>query len=54
MGMFLILVLLAAGGAAAVIATSGSTDAVNLRRVVYDNVQQGVDAVKGLVQDNTR
>jgi serine/threonine-protein kinase len=54
MGMFLILVLLAAGGAAAVIATSGSTDAVNLRRVVYDNVQQGVDAVKGLVDDNTR
>ena len=54
MGMFLILVLLAAGGAAAVIATSGSTDAVNLRQVVYDNVQQGVDAVKGLVQDNTR
>jgi hypothetical protein len=53
-GMFLILVLLAAGGAAAVIATSGSTDAVNLRQVVYDNVQQGVDAVKGLVQDNTR
>jgi hypothetical protein len=53
-GMFLVLVLLAAGGATAVIATSGSTDAVNLRRVVYDNVQQGVDAVKGLVEDNTR
>ncbi len=54
LGMFLVLVLLAAGGAAAVIATSGSTDAVNLRQVVYDNVQQGVDALKGLVQDNTR
>ncbi|MGZ4276298.1 MAG: protein kinase domain-containing protein [Solirubrobacteraceae bacterium] len=54
LGMFLVLVLLAAGGAAAVIATSGSSSAVNLRQVVYDNVQQGVDALKGLVQDNTR
>ncbi|MDP9346891.1 MAG: hypothetical protein M3P44_14500, partial [Actinomycetota bacterium] len=53
-GMFLVLVLLAVGGAAAVVATSGSTDAVHLRRVVYDNVQQGVDAVKSLVEDNTK
>ena len=27
---------------------------VTLRRVVYDDVQQGVDAVKQLVQDNTK
>ena len=38
--------LLAAGGAAAVVATSNSDQAVELRRVVYDDVQQGVDAVK--------
>jgi len=52
-GMLLVLLLLAAGGAAAVIATSNSDQAVKLRRVVYDDVQQGVDAVKGLVNDNT-
>jgi serine/threonine-protein kinase len=53
-GTFLVLLLLAAGGAAAVIATSTSDKAVNLRRVVYDDVNQGVDALKGLVQDNTK
>ena len=52
--MLLVLLLLAAGGAAAVIATSNSDQAVKLRRVVYDDVQQGVDAVKELVQDNTK
>ena len=46
--------LLAAGGAAAVVATSNSNQAITLRRVVYDDVQQGVDAVKQLVQDNTK
>jgi eukaryotic-like serine/threonine-protein kinase len=54
LGMLLVLLLLAAGGAAAVIATSNSNQAVKLRRVVYDDVQQGVDAVKGLVNDNTK
>jgi len=53
-GSFLVLLLLAAGGAAAVIATSTSDKAVHLRRVVYDDVNQGVDALKGLVQDNTQ
>ena len=48
------LLLLAAGGAAAVIATSSSDQAVKLRRVVYDDVNQGVEAVKQLVQDNTK
>jgi hypothetical protein len=52
--MLLVLLLLAAGGAAAVIATSNSDQAVKLRRVVYDDVQQSVDAVKQLVQDNTK
>jgi serine/threonine protein kinase len=53
-GVFLILVLLAAGGAAAIVTTSNSDRAVHLRRVVYDDVQQGVDALKQLVQDNTK
>jgi hypothetical protein len=53
-GAFLVLLLLAAGGAAAVVATSQSDGAVKLRRVVYDDVQQAVDAMKGLVQDNTK
>jgi hypothetical protein len=53
-GILLVLLLLAAGGAAAVVATSNSNQAVKLRRVVYDDVQQGVDAVKQLVNDNTK
>jgi serine/threonine-protein kinase len=54
LGIFLVLLLLAAGGAAAVIATSNSDRAVHLRRVVYDDVQQGIDAMKQLVDDNTK
>jgi serine/threonine-protein kinase len=54
LGGMLVLLLLAAGGAAAVVATSNSDQAVELRRVVYDDVQQGVDAVKSLVEDNTK
>jgi serine/threonine protein kinase len=53
-GVTLVLLLLAAGGAAAVVATSSSDDAVKLRRVVYDDVQQSIDALKQLVQDNTQ
>jgi serine/threonine-protein kinase len=53
-GIFLVLALLAAGGAAAVVATSSSDNAVRLRRVVYDDVQQGVDQLKQLVNDNTK
>jgi serine/threonine protein kinase len=53
-GGLLVLLLLAAGGAAAVVATSNSDQAVHLRRVVYDDVNQGVDAVKQLVSDNTK
>jgi serine/threonine protein kinase len=53
-GVVLVLLLLAAGGAAAIVATSNSDRAVHLRRVVYDDVEQGVDALKKLVQDNTQ
>jgi eukaryotic-like serine/threonine-protein kinase len=54
LGGLFVLLLLAAGGAAAVVATSNSDHAVHLRRVVYDDVNQGVDAVKQLVSDNTK
>jgi eukaryotic-like serine/threonine-protein kinase len=53
-GSFMVLLLLAAGGAAAVVATSTSDKAVHLRRVVYDDVNQGIDSLRGLVQDNTK
>jgi eukaryotic-like serine/threonine-protein kinase len=54
LGIVLVLALLAAGGAAAIVATSNSDRAVELRRVVYDDVEQGIDALKQLVQDNTK
>ena len=54
LGTLLVLILLAGGGAAAVVATSQSDDAVRLRRVVYDDVQRASDALKQLVDDNTR
>jgi serine/threonine-protein kinase len=53
-GVLLVLLLLAGGGAAAVVATSNSKKAIHLRRVVYDDVQQSVDALKQLVSDNTK
>jgi len=49
-----LLLLFAAGAAAAIVATSNDSDAVHLRQVVYDNVNQSVDALKQLVQDNTQ
>jgi eukaryotic-like serine/threonine-protein kinase len=53
-GLIFVLLLLAGGGAAAVVATSSSDKAVHMRRVVYDDVQQSIDALKQLVQDNTQ
>jgi len=54
--LLLLLVLLAAIGAGAVayLSTSDDPQTVQLRKVVYDDVQQSVDAMKQLVQDNTR
>jgi serine/threonine-protein kinase len=49
-----VLLLLGAGAIAAVIATSSSNDAVRLRRVVYDQVNQAVDQMQQLIDDNTR
>jgi serine/threonine-protein kinase len=57
MRMFVILLivfLLLAGVVAALIATSDSSSMVHLRRVLYDDVNQTVDAMRQLVNDNTK
>ena len=54
MALLLTLVLLGAAAIAVITATSGQSDAVRLRRVVYDDVQRSVDAMKQLVEENTR
>jgi serine/threonine-protein kinase len=54
LGTLLVLLLLGAGAVAAVVATSNSSDAVRLRRVVYDQVNQAVDQMQQLIEDNTR
>jgi len=48
------ILFLAAGGGAAVILTSTSQDAVNLREVVYEDVDRAVQAIKGLIEENTQ
>jgi serine/threonine-protein kinase len=53
-GMLFVLLLLGAGAIAAVVATSNSSDAVRLRQVVYDNVDQVVESMQQLIDDNTR
>jgi serine/threonine-protein kinase len=53
-GALLVVLLVGGGGAVAIITTSNSDSAVRLRRVVYDDVQQSVDALKQLVNDNTK
>jgi eukaryotic-like serine/threonine-protein kinase len=50
----LVLALLGAAAIAAVVSTSTSSDAVRLRRVVYDQVGQAVDQMQQLIDDNTR
>jgi serine/threonine-protein kinase len=50
----LVLTLLGAAAIAAVVTTSNSSDAVRLRRVVYDQVNQAVDQMQQLIDDNTR
>jgi hypothetical protein len=54
MALLLTLVLVGAAAIAVITATSGQSDAVRLRRVVYDDVQRSVDAMKQLVEENTR
>jgi serine/threonine protein kinase len=52
--LFLVLLLAAAIAIATVVATSGQQDKVRLRRVGYDSVTRSVDAMKQLVNENTR
>jgi len=54
LGTLLVLALLAGGAIAAVVATSNQSDAVRLRKVVYDQVGQAVDQMQQLIEDNTR
>jgi serine/threonine-protein kinase len=49
-----VLLLLGGGAIAAVVATSNSSNAVRLRNVVYDQVNQAVDQMQQLINDNTR
>jgi serine/threonine-protein kinase len=49
-----VLLLLGGGAVAAVVATSNSSNAVRLRNVVYDQVNQTVDQMQQLISDNTR
>jgi serine/threonine-protein kinase len=53
-GTLLVFVVLGAAAIAAVVATSNQSDAVRLRRVVYDQVNEAVDQMQQLVDDNTR
>jgi serine/threonine-protein kinase len=54
LGLALVLLLLAGGAIAAIVATSNDPESVRLRRVVYEDVQQAVDEMRQLVDDNTR
>jgi serine/threonine-protein kinase len=54
LGLALVLLLLAGGAIAAIVATSSDPESVRLRRVVYEDVQQAVDEMRQLVEDNTR
>jgi len=52
--MVLILVLVAAGTAAAIIGTSSDNNSVHLRQIVGDKAQQIIDEIQQLVEDNTQ
>jgi hypothetical protein len=54
MTLALILILLAAGTAAAIIGTSNDSNSVHLRQIVGDKAQQITDEIQQLVEDNTQ
>jgi hypothetical protein len=54
MTILLILVLLAAGAGIVAYAASSNEKQVQVRDVVRDNAKDTVDAMKQLVEDNTR
>jgi len=52
--LLLILALIGAGIGVLVASSSGGNDKVQLRQVDYPDFNQSLDAMKGLVEDNTR
>jgi serine/threonine protein kinase len=54
LGLLLILALVAAGAAIAIVSSMSDTQRVHLRSVVYDSVGQSTDAMRQLIDDNTR
>jgi hypothetical protein len=54
LGTLLVLLVLAAGAIAAILATTNSSNGVQLRKVVYDNVDRAVGEMQQLIDDNTR
>jgi serine/threonine protein kinase len=53
-GLLAVLALLAVGAAVAIVATSGSERAVQLREVVADDAEQAVQQLQDLIERNTR
>ena len=54
LAVLLVLALIGAGVGIAIVTSMSDSQRVQLRRVVYDSVQQSVDAMKQLVSDNTK
>ena len=50
----LLLVLVGVGAAAGIVVSSQLDNNPQLRRVIYDDVDQAVDELKGFIDDNTR
>jgi len=54
LGVLLILALIAAGVTIAIVTSMSDSQRVQLRDVVFDSVEQSVDAMRQLIEDNTR
>jgi len=54
LGVLLIVALIGAGVAIAIITSMSDSQRVQLRNVVFDSVEQSVDAMRNLIEDNTR
>ena len=54
LGVLLILALIGAGVAIAIVTSMSDSQRVQLRNVVFDSVEQSVDAMRNLIEDNTR
>jgi serine/threonine protein kinase len=54
LALLLVLVLIAAGVGLAIVSSMSDSQRVQLRDVVYDRVDRGVDAMRALIEENTR